>query len=158
MNHSRTDAVPPRAALIPNEVWSKLGLSVNEVGIVIVDHGSRRSESNELLLQVVDAFAHDTGWPIVEPAHMELAEPSIETAFDRAVQRGARFVIVHPYFLAPGRHWRQDIPQLTAQAAERHPQVRYLVTAPLGLHPLIQQVMQDRIWRGLQDAMMGDEA
>lgn len=52
---------------------------------------------------------------------------------------GARTVVVSPYFLSPGRHWQEDLPALAAAAAERHPGVRYLVAAPLGLHPLVSQ-------------------
>jgi sirohydrochlorin ferrochelatase len=115
------------------------------IGVVVVDHGSRRDESNELLLDVVRQFAASTGLAIVEPAHMELAEPSIDTAFSRCVTRGAQTVIVFPYFLLPGRHWSEDIPQLTAAAARKHPGVRYLVTAPFGLHPLMAEVMRQRI-------------
>ena len=87
------------------------------LGIILVDHGSRREESNDLLLDIVRQFAQATGWPIVEPAHMELAEPSIATAFDRCVDQGAKTVVVFPYFLLPGRHWNEDIPRLTAAAA-----------------------------------------
>ncbi len=115
------------------------------MGIIIVDHGSRRSESNDLLLDVVRLFERHSDWSIVEPAHMELAEPSIATAFDRCVERGATTVVVHPYFLLPGRHWKQDIPALTAEAAEKHPGVGHLVTAPLGLHELMVRIMDDRI-------------
>ncbi len=114
-------------------------------GVIIVDHGSRREASNELLLGVVALYSAQSPYAIVEPAHMELAEPSIETAFQRCVARGATLVIVHPYFLLPGRHWDQDIPRLAAEAAEQHADVRYLVTSPLGLHPLMARVMQDRI-------------
>ncbi len=114
-------------------------------GIVIVDHGSRRAESNDMLLEVVKQFRAATDWPIVEPAHMELAEPSIPAAFDRCVERGAAMVVVHPYFLLPGRHWNQDIPNLVAGAAEKHPGVKWLVTAPLGLHAQMAAVMHDRI-------------
>ena len=85
------------------------------------------------------------GLTIVEPAHMELAEPSIATAFDRCVARGAKTVVVFPYFLLPGRHWHDDIPRLAAAAAKSHPGVRYLVTAPVGLHPLMNDVIRDRI-------------
>jgi len=122
-----------------------LGLTPAQLGVIIVDHGSRRGESNQLLLQVVDLFRQSTGLPLVAAAHMELAEPSIAQAFDSVVARGAAFVVVHPYFLAPGRHWRADIPRLVAAAAQTHPGVRYLVTAPLGLHTLMQRIMQDRI-------------
>jgi hypothetical protein len=129
-----------------------LGVSVEQLGVVIVDHGSRRAESNDSLLDVTRMFRTKTGYCIVEPAHMELAQPSIQTAFDRAVERGARVVVVHPYFLSPGRHWDEDIPALAAAAAERHPDVRYLVTAPLGIHELMPQIMNDRIQHCLRYA------
>ncbi|HEX5470849.1 MAG TPA: CbiX/SirB N-terminal domain-containing protein [Lacipirellulaceae bacterium] len=116
-----------------------------QLGVILVDHGSRRDESNAMLVDVVRDFARATGMPIVEPAHMELAEPSIATAFDRCVARGATTVVVFPYFLLPGRHWNDDIPRLAALASRNHPGVRYLVTAPFGLHPLMAEVMRQRI-------------
>jgi sirohydrochlorin ferrochelatase len=123
-----------------------------DIGVIVVDHGSRRDESNELLLDVVRQFADATGLAIVEPAHMELAEPSIDTAFARCVERGAKTVIVFPYFLLPGRHWNEDIPRLTAAASRRHAGVVFLVTAPFGLHPLMAEVMRQRMERCLAHA------
>ena len=76
---------------------------------------------------------------------MELAEPSIATAFRRCVEQGAKTVIIFPYFLSPGRHWHDDIPALAAEAAEAFPGVSYLVTAPFGLHPLLLDVIDARI-------------
>src|SRR5437868_6407074 len=92
-------------------------------GIILVDHGSRLAESNRLVESV--AAALQTRFPesldIVEPAHMELAEPSIATAYGRCVTKGATEVVVLPYFLGPGRHWTTDIPALTAAAAVSFP-------------------------------------
>jgi sirohydrochlorin ferrochelatase len=117
------------------------------IGLIIVDHGSRRRESNDQLLAVADAYRRSRSRQIVEPAHMELAEPSIATAFGRCVEQGAKLVVVFPYFLGPGRHWSEDIPRLVAEAARPFDAagVRHLVTAPLGLHPLVMQVIDDRI-------------
>lgn len=129
-----TESIDPREVTDPQRT-----------GIIIVDHGSRRAASNEMLLHVVEQFRAATDWPIVEPAHMELAEPSIATAYARCVERGAGMIVVHPYFLLPGRHWHSDIPGLTAEAASSHPGTRFLVTAPLGLHPQMTAVMQDRV-------------
>ena len=58
-----------------------------KTGIVIVDHGSKRDESNAMLERVAKLFAdkYSHQYKIVEPAHMELAEPSIETAYERCV-------------------------------------------------------------------------
>ena len=122
------------------------------LGVVIVDHGSRVAASNVLLERFVEQFAADGPYGIVEPAHMELAEPSIRTAFGRCVERGARRVVVMPYFLSPGRHWSDDIPRLTAEAADEHPGVAYLVGAPLGLHPLVQGVIRARLGHCLAHA------
>jgi sirohydrochlorin ferrochelatase len=121
------------------------GLDGDRLGVILVDHGSRREASNAMLLDVVREFEHATGFTIVEPAHMELAEPSIDTAFAKCVERGARKIVVFPYFLLPGRHWNEDIPRLAAAAAARHPGVCYLVTAPFGLHPLMAEIMRQRI-------------
>ncbi|XP_010479466.1 PREDICTED: sirohydrochlorin ferrochelatase, chloroplastic isoform X2 [Camelina sativa] len=114
-------------------------------GIIIVDHGSRRRESNLMLEEFVKMFKDKTGYPIVEPAHMELAEPSIKDAFSLCVQKGAKRVVVSPFFLFPGRHWLKDIPSLTADAAKEFSGISYLITAPLGLHNLLMDVVNDRI-------------
>lgn len=115
------------------------------LGVILVDHGSRREESNRLLLDVVRQFAEASGLPIVEPAHMELAEPTIAAAFARCVERGATTVVVFPYFLLPGRHWYEDIPRLAAEAAAKYPGVKHMVTAPFGLHPVMSEIIRQRI-------------
>ena len=70
----------------------------------------------------------------------------------------ARLVVVHPYFLLPGRHWDADIPRLAEAAAAKHAGVKYLVTAPLGLHPLMSQVIQARVGQCLLHATGTQEA
>jgi len=94
-----------------------------QTGIIIVDHGSRRDESNKMLEQVAELFGRrfSEKYDIVEPAHMELAEPSIATAYARCAGRGAGRIVVIPFFLGPGKHWTQDIPRLTADAAPAIP-------------------------------------
>lgn len=113
--------------------------------LILVDHGSRRAASNAMFEEFVAAFRAADDFAIVEPAHMELAEPSIGDAYDACVAAGATTVVVCPYFLLPGRHWDQDIPTLTAEAAARHPGTRFLVSAPIGLHPLMSDVISSRV-------------
>lgn len=118
-----------------------------KTGIIIVDHGSRISESNQMLERLADLFAARFAgrYSIVEPAHMELAEPSIATAYARCVARRAERVVVCPYFLGPGKHWTQDIPRLTAEAAQGHPTTRYHVAPTLGIDDLILDLLDKRI-------------
>lgn len=115
------------------------------VGIIIVDHGSRRKESNELLLQFVELFRNASPFNIIEPAHMEIATPTIANALAACVSQGAERIIVHPYFLLPGNHWKHDIPALVAEAVADFSNVRYAITEPLGLHPLLAEIVRQRI-------------
>ena len=115
------------------------------IGIVLVDHGSTRAAANDMLNDVAALFRRIAERRIVEPAHMELAEPTIAQAFDACVAQGARTVVVHPYFLSPGRHSTTDIPRMVAAAASRHPHVAYHVTPPLGLDDKIAQVIAQRV-------------
>lgn len=123
-------------------------------GIIIVDHGSRRAESNQMLEEVARLFAQRFAgeYSIVEPAHMEISEPSIATAYGKCVTRGAQHVVVCPFFLGPGKHWTSDIPSLTAAAAEQFPGTEYHVTQPLGIDDLILDLLHKRIQSCNQDA------
>ena len=117
-----------------------------KIGVIIVDHGSRLEQSNRMLEQIAELFARrfESRYGIVEPAHMELAEPSMATAYARCAERGAQRIIVCPFFLGPGKHWTHDIPRLAAEAASRFPQTSYHVAPTLGIDDLILDLLEKR--------------
>ena len=116
-------------------------------GIIIVDHGSRQPESNRLLEEVAARFADRFRrlYTIVEPAHMELAEPTIAAAYARCVERGATRVIICPFFLGPGKHWTTDIPRLAAEASTAFPETTFCVAHTLGVDDLILDLLAKRV-------------
>ena len=128
------------------------------VGVVLIDHGSRKAESNEQLHGLVALYKAQTGRSVVHAAHMELASPTLADAFSACVADGADTVVVSPYFLSPGRHWQEDLPSQAAAAAAQHPGVRFLVAAPLGLHPLVTQILESRLTTCLATATTADDA
>jgi sirohydrochlorin ferrochelatase len=121
------------------------------IGVIIVDHGSRRGESNDVVEEVAARFAatYPTDFPVVEPAHMELAEPSIATAFARCIKRGANRVVVMPFFLGPGKHWNEDIPPLVKDAKKHFPEVDTTIAQPLGTDDLLLRLIAQRIYERL---------
>lgn len=123
--------------------------------VVLVDHGSREPAANALLERVAELLRPRLpGWR-VHVAHMELAPPSLGDALEACVAEGAREVVVHPYFLAPGRHSTGDIPRLAAAAAARHAGVSVRVTDPLGVHPGIVDAVLDRVTAGADRSRSG---
>ena len=89
--------------------------------ILLVDHGSKREEANRQLDRLAAAVREKSPSEIVEFAHMEIAVPSIADGIARCVDGGAELIVVHPFFLGPGRHTQQSIPELVAAAAAHHP-------------------------------------
>lgn len=114
-------------------------------GLLLVDHGSRREQANAVLVQVAEIIRRQSDFAVVHYAHMEIAEPTIAQGFDACVADGAREVLVHPYFLAPGDHYNDTVPRLVAEAAARHPDVRWTITAPLGIHAKLCEVVLERV-------------
>ena len=109
--------------------------------LLIVDHGSRREEANQMLHGIADILRQKRPHLIVQIAHMELAEPTIGQGIAACVREGATEIVVHPYMLSPGRHATQDIPRMATEVAAEHPGVTIRVTAPLGLHEKLGEVV-----------------
>ncbi len=112
--------------------------------IIIVDHGSRVARANKMLESLAGLIAAMTD-DRVYAAHMELAEPTLEQAFDHAAADGADFIFVFPYFLSPGRHSREDIPRLCIAAASRHPGIRWHCAGPVGLDHKMAELILHRV-------------
>ena len=97
-----------------------------------------------MLADVAALVKRLSGLDCVHYAHMELAEPTIGQGFETCVREGATAVVVHPYFLSPGRHSTSDIPRMVAEAAKAFPEIQYCVTEPLGLHAKLCEVVLER--------------
>ena len=103
-----------------------------------------------MLVEVAQLTRERLGAAIVEHAHMELAEPTVAQAFASCVRQGAGHVVVHPYFLAPGRHSTVDIPRLAAEAAAQLPGITFAVTGPLGIDPRLIDLVAQRVVEALE--------
>lgn len=113
--------------------------------VLLVDHGSKRAEANRRLHELARELAERGPYDIVEAAHMEIAAPDIAAGFARCAERGAESVVVHPFFLSPGRHVVEDIPRLCREAAAAHPRIRWCVSEPVGASPLLTDAVLERI-------------
>ncbi|CAG9463194.1 unnamed protein product [Pedinophyceae sp. YPF-701] len=105
-----------------------------------------------MLMEFVELFRATTGYEIVEGAHMEIAPPTIADAVAACVASGASRVVVAPYFLSRGRHILQDIPALVEEARAAHPGVEVSVAEPIGVDPLMAQLIGKRVEGALEGA------
>jgi len=110
--------------------------------LVLVAHGSRRQSANQEVVELGLRLASVVSFDAVSVAFLELAEPSIADAIDRAIDAGATRVVVLPYFLSEGRHVSEDVPGLLEAASERHSNVDIVMTSYLGQSPVIVDVLK----------------
>lgn len=119
-------------------------LAIMTKALIVVDHGSKVQKANDHLELVVSLLKQQRPLLLIEPAHMELAEPSISQAVIRCVEQGATHITVFAYMLSPGRHSTQDIPHLVEEALAPYPYLTYQVIPGFGLNPKLGEIIWDK--------------
>jgi sirohydrochlorin ferrochelatase len=114
------------------------------VHLLLIAHGSRRAEANAELQEVANALVQRGGYAFVQISFLELTGPSIEEGGRLCVQAGAEEVVMLPYFLSPGVHVREDLVESRGNLSQEFPQVRFLLAEPLGGHPLLLEILEQR--------------
>jgi sirohydrochlorin ferrochelatase len=115
-----------------------------QTALLLIAHGSREAGANADLHHVADGLRR-RGQAIVEASFLELAEPGIEEGGCCCVAQGAVRVVLVPYFLSAGVHVRRDLSEARARLAARFPAVEFRLAEPLGRHPLLLDVVADRV-------------
>jgi sirohydrochlorin ferrochelatase len=116
-----------------------------KTAVLLIAHGSRQEAANRDLSDLVKRLEAAGQYTIVEGCFLELAEPDIPTGGERCVARGARRVLLIPYFLSAGTHLEHDLTAARDELKSRHPEVLFQLGAPLGPHPLLDQLVAVRI-------------
>ena len=115
--------------------------------VLIVDHGSRLPEANQLLEAVAARVRERLPDRSVRTAHLDLAAPAIPEAIDACAAEGVAEIVLAPWFLSPGAHTARDLPRIAQQAARRHPGVRIACAEPLGFDEKLVDVLLERLAR-----------
>jgi sirohydrochlorin ferrochelatase len=113
--------------------------------ILLIAHGSREPSANDDLRELAARLSSQETYPIVVPSFLELAEPELLAGGRRCVELGATRVLMIPYFLSAGVHLRRDLTAARDELNRRHPDVHFILGSPLGPHPLLDQLVAERI-------------
>lgn len=119
-----------------------------QTGVLLIAHGSRRPEANDDLRQLAELVRTRSVYQIVEIGYLELAEPTIPQAARACVDRNVKSVLMLPYFLSAGEHVGGDLERFRKELSEEFPDVAFVLCPPLGLHPLIVDIVLDRLEQG----------
>jgi len=121
-----------------------VNVAERRTSLLLIAHGSRRPEANADLEYVAEAMRIRGRYPIVQVSYLELAEPDIEAGGALCLKAGATDVVMLPYFLSPGKHVVEDLTAARNRLSERFPNVRFALAEPLGRHPRLVDVVEER--------------
>ena len=105
--------------------------------LILFSHGSLLCGAGCSLEAHAARIAATGRFLAVEPGYLNYSEPTFAEAVDRCVAKGARHILVLPYFLVPGRFVTQDLPRAMEAVRATHPGVEFRVAAPIGFHASI---------------------
>lgn len=113
-------------------------------GLVIFAHGSRIGSANDAVRSVAAAVAQAGGFPLVEAAFLDLAQPNLADAVKLLVERGADRILVLPYFLTLGLHMQRDLPAIAERISLENNSLEIRIAPPLDEHPALSEILVGR--------------
>ncbi|MCV7199502.1 sirohydrochlorin chelatase [Mycobacterium angelicum] len=117
---------------------TELGVSRldDQLGVLVVAIGSSNAAANACTAEVAPKLLDGTRWTAATTAFATRPEPSLADAVHRLRRRGARRVVIAPWFLAPGQ-----LPDRVQRFADG---AGIPMAAPLGAHRLVAETVLDR--------------
>jgi sirohydrochlorin cobaltochelatase len=112
--------------------------------VILIGHGSRAAGADDDMEKIATGLRAKLGG-IVATCRMSGRGIPFDEAFDQCVRRGAKSVIVLPYFLHFGVHLREDIPEILRENGRKHPDVRLVLGKHLGYDDALVNLVAKRI-------------
>lgn len=111
--------------------------------ILLYGHGARNPEWAEPFQRIRAAIKSRDPKALVESGFLELMRPSFDEGVACLVDQGATQIVVVPIFMAAGSHVKKDLPQLAANAMDRHQGLVIELAAPVGEVESVLAAMAD---------------
>lgn len=112
-------------------------------GILLFGHGARHPAWAEPFHRIRAAMLAADPGARVEFGFLESMRPTFDEGIDSLVRQGVTEIVVVPIFIAGGSHVNKDLPQLAANAMERHSGLLVGLVAPVGEAPPVLTAMAE---------------
>ncbi|MDO5860121.1 sirohydrochlorin nickelochelatase [Methanobrevibacter sp.] len=87
-------------------------MSDKKTGILLLSHGSRLDDGEEVIKAYKEMYLEEFPDAIVEYGFMEIRKPGIPETIKKLSENDLDRIIVVPVFIAHGLHTKRDIPKL----------------------------------------------
>jgi sirohydrochlorin cobaltochelatase len=113
--------------------------------LLVIGHGTKSEQGVAQFADLVDAVRRQSPAADVEGGFLELAPPPIQDAVATLVAAGHHRIDVVPLVLVAAGHSKGDIPAALEREKLRHPALAFRYGRPLGPHPSLLAVAEQRL-------------
>ncbi len=126
---------------------------MEDIGLVLIGHGSKLPHNRENLEKLADILRKHSVFKVVAISFMVRDTPTIPEAIDAVALKGVKKIVLVPAFLAPGVHTTQEIPELIgmkdkeSQLSAKGIQLFY--GEPIGADECIAVILEEKALKAL---------
>jgi precorrin-8X/cobalt-precorrin-8 methylmutase len=120
---------------------------IDDFGLVIAGHGSRDADGTREFEEALMLLKQRQPDRVITHGFLEFATPTIDEALRENVLMGSRKVVMVPGILFAASHGKNDMPVELLSVKPEFPEVDFHYGGPMGIHPLLLKLFQERIIR-----------
>lgn len=118
----------------------------NKPAVLLIGHGSKQKNFDTAMRRVARRLASTKAYFSVSCAYLEVSSPSIPEGVRHLVAKGAKRVLIVPYFVLSGKHVARDIPrEVRLCRRDWKGRAAILLSPYLGYHDKLVELVQLRI-------------
>ena len=112
---------------------------MEKTALIIFAHGARDPEWANPMRRIRAAVMQQAPAMRVELAFLEFMSPNLGDCARSLVAEGYTAISIVPMFIAQGGHLKNDVPLLMDELRNAHPDVRFVLSPPVGeAEPIVQ--------------------
>ena len=112
---------------------------MEKTALILFAHGARDPEWANPMRRVRAAVMQQAPAMRVELAFLEFMSPNLGDCARTLVAEGYTAISIVPLFIAQGGHLKNDVPLLMDELRNAHPDVRFVLSPPVGeAEPIVQ--------------------
>ncbi|MDZ4717498.1 MAG: CbiX/SirB N-terminal domain-containing protein [Roseiflexaceae bacterium] len=137
----RTDGQGPE--LIADQ-WQPL-FQNHPTGLLLVAHGSLKPAWDWPMIAAAECTRMHSQYTVVGLGFTHHNQPDVATAIDQLAARGLHYLVIVPYMLQLTAEDTEQLTQQIADAADRHPDIKLLLTEHLNYDRRLLRAIADRV-------------
>ncbi len=124
-------------------------LKTENVGVIILGHGSKVKKANATIRKVIKEIRGKGAPEIIEPSYLQMHNPNLHASVKKVIEKGCKKIVIVPFFLFMGNHVSRDIPREIERERRLYKDIEFVYAKNIGRDPRISDIVLDCIKEAL---------